>query len=363
MKSFKSYLMLVESFKDAKRIWIGKGADPTQVDEYIKKFRALNDKNRIDASNKDIGVWMSRQFNSFVNFINDMDAKSEQKTNYRGLDDEVFKILDNEFCYVIVPKTYRASNKLGSSNWCIVYGNSYYDDYIGNNGLTPYYITFKDSAKVIDWIYEFEGTKGDISQVAVMIDESGDVHSIWDGQDNKIDEDYTFEYYEGGDKFNDKEDAGDETLMISLDEVFALYGVDTNKFRSLVRETEPNPPEISEYDLSEYFDGRDSTTVGNQNWGSQFGEQFRELDQYYKENDIEQPVEYEYLEEFLKKCALFREPGNIKDLDLNEIQDHYHRTFEYPEIEIIKGIYNDFEDFTNEIENYGDDDRRWTLDY
>jgi hypothetical protein len=352
MISFRSFNLLIESFKDAKRLWTRDGADPEQVDEYIKKFRALNDKNRIDAANKDIGVWMSRQFNSFVNFIDDMEVKSEQQTNYRGLDDEVFKIWDNKFSYCIVPKTHRASNKLGSSNWCIVYGQGYWHDYIEVRGLTPYYIIFKEKADIINKIYDFGNY--DISAVAVMVDTNDDIDSIWDNDDHRIEDTKEFIWEDD-----------DEKTSLNLGEIFEKYGLDLDDwktFKSRVQEDDPVPQEFDQYELDPYFEEKDHNgEIGSHEYESRYINAYADLAHYYEENQTEYPIDSETLENYLKSISIGY--TTVQHLDISKLGDMINRTPSLEEIKYIKDIYEDFADFCENDIYREDEEYTYTLDY
>ena len=351
MISFRSYNALLESFKDAKKNWVYAGASAEEVDSVIKKFQELKDKNRIkDSLERDIGQWMKHPFETFKSFVQGKEKDSEQQTNYRGLDSEVFKIWDNEFSYCIVPKTYRASNKLGSSNWCIVYGQSYWKEYVEERGLTPYYIIFKEKADIIDAIND---NGYDISAIAVIIDRYDELNSVWDNDDNQMRLDKVFEW-----------DDGEEGYAETLVEVLERYGIDLDDYRtfkSRVHEEDPVPQEIDKWELEPYFEAKDHYgEIGSHEYESRYLNAYAELARYYEENQTEYPIDSETLEDYLKSISIGY--TECQHLDISKLGDLIHRTPDLEEIKIIKDIYEDFVEFCEDIYRE-DEEYTYTLDY
>lgn len=223
MLSFKYYNILEESFKDAKKKWLESGIESVEIDKAIDLFKLLKDQNVIsDVERKDIGYWMKLPFSDFSTFLVSMNKLKHKKEFVGSFHDETEVIENTDEFIILVPKTYRASRKFGSSEWCIAYGERYWNSYVHNDGLTPHFIIFKSPDEFMK--------DNNLDKIAVMVDRGDRVSSIWDSSDAQIYNysEYT-EYREGIDGEDDYE------VEITLNDVLnGWYEIDVDEFTSML---------------------------------------------------------------------------------------------------------------------------------
>lgn len=178
--------IIVESFNDVKKKWlIMNTTSSVEIDDYFKRFKLLNDRNQIPKNQNDISVWTKKTFSDFKTFVETLEyrymsmlqLKNDLKTTKNISKEDIIIVLNNKNFMIVVPKEYNISREIGSPAWCISYGETYWDDYVSKNGLTPYFIIPKK-------YMEFDGYN--LSKFCVMISLNDSIHSIWDADDEKI---------------------------------------------------------------------------------------------------------------------------------------------------------------------------------
>jgi len=181
--SFKEYNLLIESFKDAKRIWM---TDDTHnfgeqsIDITISRFKQLKDKNQISGQEKDISFWIPKGFEKFREFVkaaHDGD-KIRQKEIINSNDAK--KIFQNGNFSVYHIKSHAASCKYGAgTKWCITEKSStHWDGYVAK-GIKFYFIIEKNGDP-IDVYHKVA--------VAVYPDELGVGVEVYNALDNLMPE-------------------------------------------------------------------------------------------------------------------------------------------------------------------------------
>lgn len=166
MITFKQFLLL-ESFSDAKRIWMSTERNYDQkdliIDKAIADFKLLKDKHIISAPMSDISFWIKKGSNEFLNFITktqiEYEKKRPLKTKMKPEDAEV--VFENENAIVYFIKTKAAACKLGAaSDWCISKEkHDYYEEY-SEKGTQFYFLSIKDSVKNVN---------NDFKQLAITV--------------------------------------------------------------------------------------------------------------------------------------------------------------------------------------------------
>lgn len=226
MLSFKYYNILEESFKDAKKKWLESGIESVEIDKAIDLFKLLKDQNVIsDVERKDIGYWMKLPFSDFSTFLVSMNKLKHKKEFVGSFHDETEVIENTDEFIILVPKTYRASRKFGSSEWCIAYGERYWNSYVHNDGLTPHFIIFKSPDEFMK--------DNNLDKIAVMVGMGDRVQSMWDSSDAQI---YYYSEYTENREGMDGED--DYEVEITLNDILKeWYEIDVDEFTSKLEET------------------------------------------------------------------------------------------------------------------------------
>lgn len=78
MKTFSQFIKTIfEDFKTVTKKFVDAGADPEEVTNYIQRFRALNNAQRLQGNEKNIDYWGKLDFIDFKDFV---EAKEEEKS-------------------------------------------------------------------------------------------------------------------------------------------------------------------------------------------------------------------------------------------------------------------------------------------
>jgi len=340
MESFKSYILLCESYKDAKAKWLAAGYSEDYINDVLESFKSMVKNNQITGEEKDIGYWMKQSLDDLIVFVHNVNKSLIKKSKYKGKTEDVIEKLDNEYCYVYTPKNYLASRKLGDSSWCIVYGETYWDDYISERGLTPYYISWKDKA---NHVHEIIVKDSDISMIAVMINTRGNIDSIWDADDNEIELD---DIYVLG------EDDNGNDIEIDLDNILFDNGIDLNTFKSLVREyiadSEEDYPQLDVDSVDSFWEWEhhhhDAMYKFNEYW---------ESDEFWDTGD--QPFKQTDLEDITMFAMIDHDYSEIEEESdcLKRLEQKAGRKLQPPELEIFHDWYRDMVDYCHSyFDNY-----------
>ena len=75
-KSFKAFLN--EDYKTTTAKFVASGIDKVQVDDYIKKFKELSNKQKLAGEEKNIDTWAKKTFSEFKEFV---DVKEKEVTD------------------------------------------------------------------------------------------------------------------------------------------------------------------------------------------------------------------------------------------------------------------------------------------
>lgn len=149
MQRFTLFLneqLILESFSDAKRIWSINGNDNDKIDEYIKLFKELKDKNQLSGEQKDISYWIKKDFDVFMNFIDRSQVEYELKSLSKVKSNERVKVFENDKCVVYNILTHNAACKYGAgTRWCITQSNDdHWISYHEQNHVNFYFIIQKN---------------------------------------------------------------------------------------------------------------------------------------------------------------------------------------------------------------------------
>jgi hypothetical protein len=200
MESFKSYLMLLEGYKEARKKWLAKpwGANTDDIDECIANFKELVKKNQIHPPENDIGYWENKPLPQFISVVRGWMAEYGKKNLKKKANKDDYPILfenDDVVVYDILSKA--AACKLGSNMpWCLAKENQDYYEWHVDHG---YDIKF-----VID--------KSDSAQKMCYIQNTWK-YSIWDWNNNSISDSMFFSWLEKLDIYQDDDNG-------ILDELF-----------------------------------------------------------------------------------------------------------------------------------------------
>lgn len=328
MISFISYILLLESFKDAERIWISQGNAKDEITKLISIFKELKTKNQISGDEKDIGYWMKHSFDEFKDFIASIDEEYKEKSTNKATEKDVIKFFENEFALVVVPKTHEACQKYGASTqWCITGHSDYYwKQYMFQEGLTPYIVIFKDKAN----IHRFDSN---LDKIAFMVPygDTGYFQSIYDGQDNEI-------RLSTGYEERDEDDKQIENSLTSLEEILDKYKIPYEDFTSYMEE---------DYEGGDRF-YYDDTMMKKFLKSSKA---IADLNEFYEETNV--PVEeriddFTFEEYFTQKSFVDNMEQNdftnfTHSDELRSFQDYINRTIKYPETKYIQDVIDEFE--------------------
>ena len=143
MLSFKSFID--EDYKTTAVKFVASGVDKEQVDEYIKKFRELSNKQKLAGDEKNIDTWSKKAFSEFKEFVDVKEKevavvankKAEKKDPGESIDITTDQQRENGW-NILIPLDKASScyqgNKDSMSDWCVSkrehdYFNKYfYDD-------------------------------------------------------------------------------------------------------------------------------------------------------------------------------------------------------------------------------------------
>jgi hypothetical protein len=360
--SFKQFLIL-ESFKDAQKKFIeelvsysSRGEERRQeytdrVNSVIDEFKLLKDRNQIKDERKDIGYWLSKDFDSFESFVkssleeyqNQKKVKQEQEV----LSKDVYKIFENENALVVVPRTHEASCKYGSNTkWCLTYHqDSYWNENVLSQGLTPYYVIFKPKSEITEYDENLE-------KLAIMIDPYDGIHSIWDAEDARIAErGRSYRTYQQGDY--------DNAEPMSVFDLLEMYEIPYDEFVSKVTEIGPDRYEPTLADIEEFFDNINKTSYYSQNNPnakySEIEEAFNDLNEYYEENSVDvddRLTPQDFIIFFEKNIELVHEyeSNQFDYICTKKLSNSIYRTFGYEEYKLIQTIFNLLKEFLKEKE-------------
>lgn len=232
---FKNFL-INEDFKTAKIKWLNNTTEEQwghnlsgYINTAIDLFKKMKEAHIINPPDNDIDKWANGKFSKFNDFVTQKNKEWEKKKNQQNLikynKTKVKKVFENENAIVLVPLTPEASEGLahinGTNHWCIATrgAKQWWYNYIGTQGLTPYYVFFKNEDEIGKWNKE-------LVKVAVMIKTNDKIDSIWNRADTDIKKDG---YSIKGTSFKKE---------FSIVEILKRYGIPVDTFKSLVKETE-----------------------------------------------------------------------------------------------------------------------------
>lgn len=330
MLPFRSFIMLMESFKDAERKWTMAGNNPETVKKAIALFKSFRDRK---LTNHDIGRFMKRPFSDFQDFVQDlMDMDSERK-KAKVVERDAKKMFENDNLLIVVPRTHAASQKYGAhTQWCITEHSDYYwNHYTAERGLTPHFIIFKESCNDYDWLSD-----NNLEKIAIMVGTDHDIESVFKANDEDITtslRSFTL-------------NVPDESESMDFDEFMAYYGCEINDH-------------ISSY-LTEEYDEKEVTrdTIVDYINSDKFDDMFNELQEVYAEDttiDQSDRVTPDDLEAFFEHMLVLdwlknTNPNEFCFGEFNRLfSDFMKRTFKYPEATALNAICDDFRDYIDDM--------------
>ena len=327
MISFISYILLLESFKDAERIWISQGNAKDEITKLISIFKELKTKNQISGDEKDIGYWMKHSFDEFKDFIASIDEEYKEKSTNKATEKDVIKFFENDYALVVVPKTHEACQKYGASTqWCITGHSDYYWKlYMFEQGLTPYIVIFKDKAN----IHRFDSN---LDKIAFMVPygDTGDFQSIYDSQDNEI-------RLSTGYEERDENDEQIENGTMSLEEILNMCKVPYEDFTSYMEDDDEGESfYYSEEMMKEFF---------------KTSKAMADLNEFYEETKVPEDEriddftfeEYFTQEKFVDNMEQHDFMNFTHSDELRMFQDFINKSIKYPETKYVQAVIDDFE--------------------
>ena len=184
MLTFRDFVLVVESFSDATRKFIGDGGSEKDVAKALVDFKLAKSLSLISNKNEtDIGYWIKRGWISFRQFIDTINTAKKTKEIHSVAERDIFPVFENEFVRVFIPQTVEAARKYGfGTKWCIAAeSNNEYNDYVFTRGLTPNYVIMKPKL-VNDPLLK----SANLLKMCAMVDATGEIDSVWDARDQHI---------------------------------------------------------------------------------------------------------------------------------------------------------------------------------
>ena len=200
---------VVSDFKTAKNIFIKDIIDANKsfrqidnveteawVDEYIKKFKEVKNKNKIKNINeKNIDYWAKKSFKEFTTFVDELlekPTKTELKKQqqWKMSVNGATKVAEDSEWVVFKIDTYEAATALGTKNWCIVRDEDYWYEYdVGGRETNPecpnnfYFALSKTKSYAVKEITSSKIVYEDpYHKLAIQVAPNDTI--IWDAHDN-----------------------------------------------------------------------------------------------------------------------------------------------------------------------------------
>ena len=140
-------IVLVESYSTAKRVFI-KSASVDIVDEKLRKFKELNQKNLLKSDEKDLGKWIKLGWDSFNNFVSKSSDRVSGKVQRSESKSNSIKVFEDDSKLVIIPLSRESSCYYGKdTKWCTAAdNNNQFNEYFGKDDITLFYVIDKKSS-------------------------------------------------------------------------------------------------------------------------------------------------------------------------------------------------------------------------
>ena len=178
-KSFKAFLN--EDYKTTTAKFVASGIDKDQVDEYIKKFKELSNKQKLAGDEKNIDTWSKKAFSEFKEFVDAKETEVAVVANKKAEKKDPGTSFDittpeqrSAGWNILIPLDKASScyqgNKDSMSDWCVSKReHDYFDKYFyeANSNLI-----FCLNAKKEKW--------------AIEIKSNGSAFIFYDIKDNQI---------------------------------------------------------------------------------------------------------------------------------------------------------------------------------
>jgi len=173
-------IVIKADFKTTEKKFLEQGIDKETIENYFIGFKRVRDDNKIrNVDDKNIDLWGSKPFAEFSDFVDHLLGEKSIRQQKKSIHKEALKIegadlvADDDNWVVYFVKTYEASEKLGSRNWCIVREKEHWTNYASK--MFFYYFLSKKLGKEEQWF-----------KIAKAINKSDCGVSYWDNNDKEF---------------------------------------------------------------------------------------------------------------------------------------------------------------------------------
>lgn len=133
-------IVIQESYKDARRVFINTVESKDVVDEYIGTFKELSNKNMIEKN--DISYWIKQGWNAFSKYVDD--NKNTMSVRQKRIQDKSKKIVlyNQDNILAVAPLNHSASKYYGKgTKWCTSSNTSNdWDEYFKTDKFVLVYV-------------------------------------------------------------------------------------------------------------------------------------------------------------------------------------------------------------------------------
>ena len=164
------YSLVTADFKSVEKKFVDQGIEEPLVKDYLAKFKALRDKNKLSGDEKNIDVWAKKSFEEFREKLDELSKEKTKTAKKKEARTEGAKLIaENEGWRVYEITSHKAAMLYGAdTKWCITQADGeHYKDYSDTNNI--YYLLSKTlNTRENTW-----------AKVALLVDSKGK-KTYWD---------------------------------------------------------------------------------------------------------------------------------------------------------------------------------------
>lgn len=135
------YSLVIADFKSVEKKFVDQGADELLVKDYLGKFKALRDKNKLSGDEKNIDLWAKKSFKEFQEKLDTLSKEKTKTEKKKEARTEGAKLIaENEGWRVYHITDHKACMLYGAdTKWCITQADGgHYEHYSDKNNI--YYL-------------------------------------------------------------------------------------------------------------------------------------------------------------------------------------------------------------------------------